>query len=870
MQKLYWSTNSSFTYEKQQTLTKTLAAELERIRQKCRSDKLVAENLMDEFEEDDIDPTVCQKLFESMKITSVSCSEMMSNLAGEIIGASIDILSKSPSCSFQAVAIGSLARGEATPYSDIEFIFLIERKTENIMAYFERLAVTSYFLIGNLQETKLSYMAIEELKWFDDKARNGFKIDGLSLGAGNIPTGNGTKDEKNRFITTPEALATLYKRVLKNPQEEALRGDLTAMLTYTKAFYSHGQKDLRNVFRKKVQNLKPNQDRRTMNMNMLKADAEKFKYDLSCKLMSNGYTANVKKELYRLPSILLLDIVIVLGQQSSTSWEALECLIHQQRISHDIGVALKLSLAAAVFIRLSAYLFYNCHDDKISCLDHFYPKTPARTDVYHFWSLPVGLFSQVIASMIPLKSCLSKSNFQIADLQTTVKITENIWSKLARLYYLGRHHEALSIINEAGAGDPVAVILNYSSPNVSNETIPLVLFILVKCEEWNLVISLMEFVTPEMVDHGIRDLCILSYAEALAHMERCDLAVEYILATDDPAYQDYAQRVLGCVYSIQQRYMEAEQCYLRYLQLQLDNIASDDVPTDYYGNPLLQLQTAIKQPVDITGLQPSQILALMKTATPCIVTGIISLGKTYRLQRLFSLSQSYMRKALELSEKLYGMDAALFSTGLIYCDLGISSMMQADYNEAEKCFVRSSEIFSHRSSAEMSGVADSLQHLGAMYCAQSEYVKSERVLLRALARYRKSKASDITVANTRSLNFLGIAYIYGPREDFYLGMEYQYKALSLLQSLHPKHLTGMRTRAEVLSQLGLSYEAKGNVTSAKAKYSEAHDILARCFHDHPFKGPLSSSLSIQPGPLYDISQCSQFFVFCLHTKNPLW
>ena len=77
-------------------------------------------------------------------------------------------------------------------------------------------------------------MAIEELQgWFDDQAKNGFKIDGLSPGAGNIPTGNWVNQNKNCFIITPEDLAAVYEEALKNPKEEALRGELTAMLTYT-------------------------------------------------------------------------------------------------------------------------------------------------------------------------------------------------------------------------------------------------------------------------------------------------------------------------------------------------------------------------------------------------------------------------------------------------------------------------------------------------------------------------------------------------------------------------------------------------------------------------------------------------------------
>ena len=141
---------------------------------------------------------------------------------------------------FEAVAIGSIARREATPYSDLEYLFLVERSAQNSIYYFETLAMTTYFLMGNLRKTKLSYMAIEELEgWFEDQAQNGFKIDGLAKGAGNIPTGNGPQN-KNHFILTPLQLADKYRVVLDNPDpKEALRGDLTAMLTYVAPLYSY-------------------------------------------------------------------------------------------------------------------------------------------------------------------------------------------------------------------------------------------------------------------------------------------------------------------------------------------------------------------------------------------------------------------------------------------------------------------------------------------------------------------------------------------------------------------------------------------------------------------------------------------------------
>ena len=67
-----------------------------------------------------------------------------------------------PPCDFSVVGIGSLGRGEATPFSDLEYLFLVKDAKQK--SYFEQLAVMTYFIIGALRETKLGSMDIKELE----------------------------------------------------------------------------------------------------------------------------------------------------------------------------------------------------------------------------------------------------------------------------------------------------------------------------------------------------------------------------------------------------------------------------------------------------------------------------------------------------------------------------------------------------------------------------------------------------------------------------------------------------------------------------------------------------------------------------------
>ena len=215
--------------------------------------------------------------------------------------------------------MGSLARGETTPHSDLESLFLVEEKTINSVEYFRLLAMTIFFLVGNLQETKLKYMNIEELKGFDDKGKNGFKIDGLQPKAGNIPTGNGRPEQKNKFILTVSELITEYTKIWNNPDpEESMKGDFTAMLGHTALLY--GDVDLLQQFESAKHGMTANIARRNANHKMIQQDIRDYDFLPLETLQTVFHRVNLKSAIYRYPSNLKLTY----GISSRDSWETLK------------------------------------------------------------------------------------------------------------------------------------------------------------------------------------------------------------------------------------------------------------------------------------------------------------------------------------------------------------------------------------------------------------------------------------------------------------------------------------------------------------------------------------------------------------------
>ena len=619
IQQAYWGDNCKITYDQQKSLTTELNTALQTIRERIRQENRKAEKVVNQFSSDDGGGSTGLKyvLYALMK----PISEAMRSYAGQILQYSVEMLLIKPPCSLTAGAIGSLAKGEATPYSDLEYFFLIKNKNPTTINYFELLAVTSYFFIGNLGETKISYMAIDELKrWFDDKAKNGFKIDGLSDGAGNIPTGNGSKGQKNHFIVTPSELADRYKQILHNPdRDESLRGDLTAMLAYTSPLYSYqeGETDaeLIEVFKIKMKTNGQNDLRRAANMAMLQTDAKKFNFVPDGSLIIKGYGADVKKELYRFPSIVALDIALLCGSCGSSSWDTLQNLAQNGSISPYLSNALKFLLAAATYIRLSTYFYHDSHDDRMSVLQGLsqQPEEERQNQSCKRWHIPVGLFSAVCYTMIPLKEFLAQHLFNIEDLRKFNSLTSDPWwSKVKTLYYTNRKAEALSALKQKCPDlckQPVKSVLTLAKSTQQNlgENMSIVSDSLLICSEVKAALQLYIYMTDNQIRFKKKRIATCHFI--LGEYEMCAEILQNIQHKSSVEYG-----TLGQAYRRLGKLDEAEEILMQALQMDISD-AQEEVLTDYYGNPL-PTEGLKANTIDLHYLSPDQRLKKITNLHP--------------------------------------------------------------------------------------------------------------------------------------------------------------------------------------------------------------------------------------------------------------
>jgi ankyrin repeat protein len=272
-----------------------------------------------------------------------------------------------PPCRYAFLGLGSMARGEMSPYSDLECAIVIEKDTPENKEYFRQLTRLLELQMITLNETKFPLLK----KGLHSPIPPGFSFDS----GGNTPLG---KEGLFELIATPEQLATFQQmqwfeqelitsNVLKTVCH--LTGDATLTEQYEVAVKKvlDGETPTSSTTLSKPTGLKgllmklklkkPPMIRQQQALQLLTGDIAEYGPQLGAKKEHQGYF-DVKQELYRLPSSILQELSLFYGLSEKGTFARLKALQQKGYFSEGGVKQLTRLFEQVLRYRLKAHLFY--------------------------------------------------------------------------------------------------------------------------------------------------------------------------------------------------------------------------------------------------------------------------------------------------------------------------------------------------------------------------------------------------------------------------------------------------------------------------------------------------------------------------------
>ncbi|CAH1268662.1 Hypp3942 [Branchiostoma lanceolatum] len=287
-----------------------------------------------------------------------------------------------PPCKYAFIGLGSQATELVTPYSDLEFAILIEEgkdDDDDTRSYFPNLTHYLHLKVINLGETILPAMAIPSLNdflsddpekdWFFDAVTpRGFAFDGFMPWASKTPFGRDETKSKPSvsLIQTPAKLAE-YQNLHIALAEGYHLSDILRRVTYLT-----GDESLVGDYLKRV-NRSPD---RSPVLSRLQALAARLSAALTLwenirqikNVEPTGQLLDVKKEIYRFPSVAVDVLSVCCGITIPSVWGIIEELHKTQRISQEDAHHLTVLISISAELRLRTYIANGGQKDTLSPL----------------------------------------------------------------------------------------------------------------------------------------------------------------------------------------------------------------------------------------------------------------------------------------------------------------------------------------------------------------------------------------------------------------------------------------------------------------------------------------------------------------------
>lgn len=717
-----------------------------------------------------------------------------------LIEESIRLIGKSPPDRFAVMGLGSMARREVAPYSDIEFAFLVEDNSPETMDYFRELSQLLTLKMVNMGETKCELLRFKRGKGGrEDRPAKSFVPTGFSMDIGGLcPAG---KSGVYELIGTPNQLAQLQReKWLRSNSSEiilvnamttvsCLMGDLRLVAAYKKEVKKIlDKKIVRTFWQGKIQTL-----RQVRALELIRGFVSEFEPRLDQdKIDLRGF--DVKKELYRLPQTVISGLALYYDLKSSNTLEKIGELQEKGLISPAGADRLKQVFRSILTLRAQAHLFY-----KTECEILYHDRGEGAPEDERLFMISPEMKSELIEiyrTLVPLhRQAIDFLRGDKRSLRNASFYDSSVGTYNDRLRQNQQYAPALTSAEGHAALDPTSdaqwtlgraqtdIGKNRESAKSFEETLRLL-----------------------KNEHGDQP-----HPEIAAILK--NLGIVYRILGENARAIDYLKQSLKmnmALYGDQPRPEIAAN--LSNLGVVYQGLGKNLKAIDY-------CKQSLKMGELLYGDQPNQEIA----------STLNNLGTAYRALGENSQAIDFFKKSLTMQLQLYG-DQPHPEIAMSLMNLGCGYHALGDYAQAVSCLGESlamkKELYGDHPHPE---VANSLNNLATTYLALGKNDQAIHCLEQSLAMKKVLYEDSPHPSLVDSL--LNLGNVYRALADYTRAISYYEESLkicNLIYSEKPHPNT-----SNILNNLGLVYRALGKCSEAIECHEQSLAMKRQLYGDQP-------------------------------------
>ena len=280
-----------------------------------------------------------------------------------------------PPCQYTVMGMGSLAREEATPYSDFEHMITLEQPNyrPQHLDYFRWFTLIFHIVILNVQETIIPALRIPSLNdkdsklgdWFFDSHTRGISLDGMMPHASKYPLGRGPTKNKPWAMELIQPLNNMLKYL---SSESDLKEGYHLSDLLTKTCFVYGSREIYDQFVEGMKthlHSKTRQETRGEITTLVKDDLDKFSTRFCLAKLRNDDRINIKQMVYRSSTLFIGALGRFHNISQNSCFDIVKKMAEQNNITPQTKHSLLFAVAIACEMRLRVYMAHKSQHDLI-------------------------------------------------------------------------------------------------------------------------------------------------------------------------------------------------------------------------------------------------------------------------------------------------------------------------------------------------------------------------------------------------------------------------------------------------------------------------------------------------------------------------